>query len=220
MTKKSVYSLVLSDDLVRAVDRLAYQRHTSRSNLINQILAESLSLSTPEMRMREILSEMEQFFDDNTAFQLAMRPTDSQLSLRSSISYKYNPTVQYSVVLYRNTQNAFGELRVVFRTQNATLINMLTSFFKLWVEIENAYISKFYPSKRIAYDIQPGKFMRELTMPENVELTSYDSLGNAAARYVNLFDAMLKLYFENPAVAAKRIQTEYLAYLRSGAAII
>ena len=57
--KRSVYSLVLSDDVVEAVDRLAYQQNTSRSNLINQILAQAVSFVTPEMRMREIFSQVE-----------------------------------------------------------------------------------------------------------------------------------------------------------------
>ena len=40
--KKSVYSLVLSDNVVRAIDDLAYKMGTNRSNLINSILAEKL----------------------------------------------------------------------------------------------------------------------------------------------------------------------------------
>ena len=36
--KKAVYSLVLSEDVVEAVDRMAYAQGTSRSNLINQLL--------------------------------------------------------------------------------------------------------------------------------------------------------------------------------------
>ena len=46
--KKSVYSLVLMDDIVAAIDELAYSLQTSRSNLINQILAEKVALVTPE----------------------------------------------------------------------------------------------------------------------------------------------------------------------------
>ena len=38
--KKSVYSIVLADDVVEAIDEMAYSLGTSRSNLINQILAE------------------------------------------------------------------------------------------------------------------------------------------------------------------------------------
>ena len=56
--KKSVYSLVLMDDVVEAIDRMAYSMNTSRSNLINQILAERVSYVTPEMRMRDIFSRI------------------------------------------------------------------------------------------------------------------------------------------------------------------
>ena len=55
--KKSVYSLVLMDDVVKAIDQMAYENNTSRSNLINQILAEKVMLITPEMRMRDIFDK-------------------------------------------------------------------------------------------------------------------------------------------------------------------
>ena len=55
---KAVYSLVLQSDVVEAVDRLAYMRGTSRSALINQILAESVGYVTPERRMAEILETL------------------------------------------------------------------------------------------------------------------------------------------------------------------
>lgn len=48
---KSVYSLVLMDDIVAAVDRLAYQQGTSRSNMVNRILAEYVQMDTPENRI-------------------------------------------------------------------------------------------------------------------------------------------------------------------------
>ena len=38
--KRAVYSLVLSEDVVEAVDRMAYARGTSRSNLINGLSKE------------------------------------------------------------------------------------------------------------------------------------------------------------------------------------
>ena len=52
---KSVYSLVLTDEIVRAIDSLAYRMNTSRSALIDRILAEKLSMQTPEIRMRNIM---------------------------------------------------------------------------------------------------------------------------------------------------------------------
>lgn len=51
---KSVYSVVLMDDVVDAVDRLAYEAGTNRSNMINRILAEYVQLATPEQRMQDI----------------------------------------------------------------------------------------------------------------------------------------------------------------------
>ena len=37
---KSLFSLILSEDVVAAVDRLAYSRGTIRSIMVNQILSE------------------------------------------------------------------------------------------------------------------------------------------------------------------------------------
>ena len=53
---KSVYSLVLSDEVVRAVDNAAYLKGVSRSHLINEILAEHLACTTPHMRGRDRLA--------------------------------------------------------------------------------------------------------------------------------------------------------------------
>ena len=36
MLQKSLYSLMLMDDVVREIDRLALQQNTNRSNFINQ----------------------------------------------------------------------------------------------------------------------------------------------------------------------------------------
>ena len=91
---------------------------------------------------------MEKQMCGETGFQLAVRPTDSQLSLRSSLSYKYNPTVQYSVVLYRDMESTFGELRVSFRTQNRELLNLLTDLFRIWSNMENTYIAHLFPGER------------------------------------------------------------------------
>ena len=57
---KSVYSLVLSDEIVQEIDRMAYETGASRSAMINQILADYVRYTTPEKRMREIFSAVEQ----------------------------------------------------------------------------------------------------------------------------------------------------------------
>ena len=68
--KKTVYSLVLSEDVIREVDKLAYQSGTNRSNMVNQILAEYVSLITPEKRMSHLLAEVRRHFAEAAGFQL------------------------------------------------------------------------------------------------------------------------------------------------------
>ena len=118
---KSVYSLVLTDDVVAEIDRIAYENGTSRSNTVNQILAEYVSYDTPEKRIREVFSEVENLLTGSSRFQVMMQPSDSMFSLRSALAYKYNPTVRYSVELNRNLQPAIGELRVSVRSQSSAL---------------------------------------------------------------------------------------------------
>ena len=55
----SVYSIVLNDAVVEAIDRLAYQNGTNRSSMINRILAERVSYTTPEQRIKNILGYVE-----------------------------------------------------------------------------------------------------------------------------------------------------------------
>ena len=57
---KRVYSLVLSDEVVGEVDRLARRLGTNRSGLINHILAEYLSCDTAENTVRDIFSAVEE----------------------------------------------------------------------------------------------------------------------------------------------------------------
>ena len=76
---KSVYSLVLDDDIVHEIDKLAYTMNTSRSSLINTILAQRVEMNTPEMRMKEIFSAMQSLMDDR--FLLVDQPSSSMISI-------------------------------------------------------------------------------------------------------------------------------------------
>ena len=113
---ESVYSLVLADDVVEAIDRMAYSMNTSRSNLINQILAERVQLLTPEKRMREIFAKIEQLMDSR--IQTLNQPSDAMMSIKSPLRYKYKPTIRYSIELSRDFHGKVGRLKVSFRTQN------------------------------------------------------------------------------------------------------
>ena len=147
---KSIYSLVLSDDVVDAVDALARTEGMSRSAMINRILAERVAYTTPEMRLRDILQSLARSM--NGEFMLAEPPTGSTLSARTSLKYRYKPTVKYSVEIYSENGKRAGELRVSFRTQNAQLIADLMGFFRCWAALEQKYIAD-----KLSNDIEIGR---------------------------------------------------------------
>ncbi len=217
--KKSVYSLVLSDEVVAAIDKLAYRKATNRSNLINQILAEHLSLTTPEKRIRQIFGNIEALFGADDSAQRLEGSTENTLTLRSALAYKYNPTVRYSVLLYRQPTPAFGELRVGFRTQNRTLIAYMNSFYRMWLETEARYIGAVESS------IEDGKYARRLVLRRNSrdEKFGEEQIADAIAVYIRTFDEAMKSFFETPEIpelAARRIDDLYREYLRDCSEII
>lgn len=213
---KSVYSLVLTDEVIREIDRAAYAMNTSRSNMINQILAEYVSYVTPEKRSREVFGRLEDALAALDHFQVMLQPSDSMISLRSALAYKYNPTVRYSVELYRTGGPAVGELRVSLRSQNSSLILYISQFFKLWRRIEEAYVG------RRESVIEDGRYLRRLYLPEGSPQTN-EELGDILAGYIQLLDAAMKEFFQNlqnPQEAARRVEALYAAYLREGKTVL
>lgn len=207
---KSIYSLVLSDDVVDAVDKLARTAGASRSAMINQILAERVAYVTPEMRLEEILQSLARSLigTDDPVFILTDKPSGGTLSARTSLKYRYKPTVRYSVEIFSQNGSRSGEMRVSFRTQNTQLIEDLTGFFRCWAALEKMYISDAL-NNDIVYTISDGRFTRTLNTSGSSDSLSDDEFGTAVADYMEMFDGTMKEYFlklpdtEQAAKAAK-----------------
>jgi len=158
--------------------------------MINRILAERVAYTTPEMRLRDILQSLARSM--NGEFMLTEQPTGSTLSARTSLKYRYKPTVKYSVEIYSENGKRAGQLRVSFRTQNAQLIADLMGFFRCWAALEQKNIADKL-SNDIIYTIADGRFERTLNMPS--EQITDDELGTAVADYMAMFDGAMKMYF-------------------------
>ena len=117
--KKNLYSLTLSDDVVREVDALAHRMGTNRSALVNQILAEYVSVPTPERRWNDIFEAIEELMTPTRELVPFFAPGSSTMSLKSSLSYQYRPPVQYVVDLRHDDAQTPGPLHLVLRTQAA-----------------------------------------------------------------------------------------------------
>lgn len=207
--EKNIYSLVLSDSVVEAVDELARASGLSRSAMINQILAERVAYTTPEMRLRQVLTAVQRSMNDG--FFYLEQPTAATLSCRTALKYRYKPTVRYSVEIFSRGGVKAGELKVSFRTQNVQLINDLTGFFRCWAALEQKYISTKL-SQDILYTIDSGRFTRTLNMPP--EQLSDEALGQAVADYMAMFDLAMKDYFAclpDVATASVAVERSYTA---------
>ena len=177
--KRSAYSLILMDDVVAAVDRLAAQQGTSRSNLINQILAEHVCCTTPEQQMRQVFTCLTQAM--NSAFRVQEQGSDAMLSILGSVQYKYRPTIRYSVELHRELHSEkVGLLKISCRTQSRTLLEAIQQFFLFWVQLEQEYEPEGACALGL-YQIEPNRLTRVLLRHG---ITSNEVLGTATGKYI------------------------------------
>lgn len=215
--KKTLYSLMLSDEVVAEVDRLAHRLGTNRSNLINQILAEHVDLVTPERRINDIFSAMERLMTPSRELVPFFAPNALTMSLKSSLEYKYRPTVKYEVELYRGDSDSLGELTVVFRTQSAALIRSMTEFFRIWKSIEDAHLRPVMGQNAPDYALYEGKFIRSIAIP--MRDCSSQELANVISEYIKLFDTMMKGYLAGK-LNARDIEACYYSQLRRAEILI
>ena len=176
------------------------------------------------MKIHDTISRLERAISENQVFRLMADTSDNTMSVKSSLVYKYNPSVRYSVELFRvPTGDGIGELRVSLRTQNATLIEYFSEFCGLFSAIE----AKFGITARS--EAGSGKFSRMLcpranSLSESKKITeSKETVGELIAVYLNLFDSALKTFFkytDNKSDCVSKITGLYSDYIKAEPAII
>ncbi len=217
--KKNMYSLMLAEDVIQAIDELASEKNTNRSNLINQILADYVSLTTPEKHVRNIFDIIENFISRQSGDLLYSQPNDMTMSIKSPLQYHYRPTIRYEVEMYRTPRQTIGQLKIIFRTTSSGLLVELTRFFKLWMQLENIYIKQFFSKGAIEYGLENGKFWRTFAVPNDSDYTE-EQIGNAISQYIATFDEMLKDFLAGRYSSTEELEKRYLQYLNSGVQII
>lgn len=217
--KKNMYSLMLAEDVIQAIDELASEKNTNRSNLINQILADYVSLTTPEKHVRNIFDIIENFISRQSGNLLYSQPNDMTMSIKSPLQYHYRPTIRYEVEMYRTPRQTIGQLKIIFRTTSSELLVELTRFFKLWMQLENIYIKQFFSKGAIEYGLENGKFWRTFAVPNDSDYTE-EQIGNAISQYIATFDEMLKDFLAGKYSSTEELEKRYLQYLNSGVQLI
>mgnify|MGYP004668155373 FL=1 len=193
--KKTLYSLMLSEDIMREIDLLAHKMGTNRSNLVNTILAERVKMQTPEQQINDIFSGIEQLLAASRELVPLFTPNTQRVAVRSSLEYKYRPTLRYEVELANgfSPNEPIGMLTANFRTQSQGLLELLGRFFRCLCRIE----SRVLPLN-ISYSLDNGRFTRTLAYPvkrsgiDGSYILSSDEISQAITDYVRLIDSMLK----------------------------
>ncbi|NCB42015.1 MAG: hypothetical protein EOM59_05295 [Clostridia bacterium] len=216
--EKSLYSLMLMDRVVAEIDKIALRESTNRSNLVNQILAEYVSLMTPEKRIDDIFKSIEKLLADTSELIPFVTPNQLTMSMKSSLEYKYRPTIKYSVQLYRVPNSAIGEMIVNFRTQSSVLLSDITTFFRLWKRLEDAYIAENYEPGALRYELYDSKLIRTIAVARNRNYTN-EELGHAISAYIKMFDKLMKIYL-NQRCSPVELENYYLTYLNEGIGLI
>lgn len=187
---RSVYSVVLSDEVVAAVDRLAAGEGVSRSRMIERILAQQTGCETPARRAKDVFGCLERMASDAAGLRLLLGGSGGLIQLRGAVRYRYNPTVRYTLELYQHPTDAVGELRVTLRSQSRPLLEEMDRFFRLWTHLEER---SFADGAFLSYDLAEGRFSRRLRSPKGA---SGEALGAAIAGYIRLMDAVMQSYFD------------------------
>ena len=181
---KSVYSLVLDDDLIKLVDAQANKSAKSRSSVINDLIAMQLRVNTPEMQSRELVVKMNEVLSQSDKFGILVQ--DTSMLLRSALTYKYNPTVKYTLDV-ANDKGIYGILKVTVRSKSTAFLEVFDTFISTWNNTE----AKYNPN--IEKEYESGKYKRILRISGN---DSQIDAASCFSSYITEFDSAMKLYFD------------------------
>lgn len=194
---RSVYSLVLSDEVIAEVDKMAFKNGVSRSQYINDVLAEAVGVDTEKKLIQDIFDQINTVVSDMSNFRV-QKGGQTGFDFLSSLNYKYSPKVTYSVGLYEEN-GLKGELKIALRTTNPLLLEITERFFNDFMQIEKAY------NKHSIYYVNGGKLIRKLNFKGDTDISK--QITDYVSSLDKLFNDYIEFYGEN---SFKNLEKGYL----------
>ena len=206
---KSVYSVLLSDHVIEAVDVLAAQRHTSRSALIDRLLAQALQLSTAQQRREDVFEALQALFLQLDATRMQILPYHTgagMLSLNSQMPMRYRPTARYSIRVWEHPGAC--SVTISFRAKSEALTQALAVFYDIWLELEHAA----HPNEERLCELEEdGRYTRYFP---GTDKCADRMAAQLISSYIHEYDRALRAAVSLPAAQAqKTAQQAYAAYL-------
>jgi len=214
--RKSLYSIMLANDIIDAIDKLANQSEVDPSYVLNQILAEYLSIKIPQMNMKEVFDLIELNMNKSSFFKVNASLNDSMIYVKSPIEHEYRPALKYSVEIFEDNDIKIGKLKLIYRTYDMYALNRFNHFIDIWISLETHYIHKYFPKNSLQYEVDNGRFSRNLMIPKDIKPTTNKILSQGISDYIKELDKLLKLYLSNIDFDAEEIEKKYVEYLSKG----
>lgn len=210
---KTMYSLILTDDVIKRIDRMAYEQGISRSQMIDHLLAKEVGLSTPEQQTRTIVRRTADRMSERLpALQLHLRSDLGSMEVATYVKFKYNPSIKYSFDILDDHGSPIGILKISSRSTSSDLRNHLEAFLQLLSRIDQQYMRLFLiPATSV--DLEALRFQRTLGLPRLFQNTSDpEIIAERLSNYITLIDRTIQYYFDalwSPTLAIE-IENEYL----------
>jgi len=205
---KTLYSLMLSEDVVREIDLLAHRNGTNRSSMINSIIAEYVHMTTPEGRINEIVSAIEDNIRPLGVFVSSRSRSSTGLSIKSPLNYKYRPSLRYELS-FSKEGDTLCRLEISLRTQSPELTEKTNEFYALLRRIETLRLPGGPELNGNSFSLSGARIERNLITHR--EAYSSDELAKAISDYIVLLDRLFKGYLNGSADAGD-IENAYSAY--------
>jgi len=192
-----MYSLMLMEEIVKQIDKIAYERRTNRSQLINEILAEKIGFKTEGTLINDFKNNLLDLMDQNHSWQRTSHNTDQSIQTRTFLPYKYNPSIVYRIDFEIIDNKRMTAIRLFSRSSADLFIKNLNYFFKRINKAEIEYLKEMGVYKYINSSDSRNELYFVRYLP--TDWTNEDNHKKDAEKifnYLNIIDNSLKNYFE------------------------
>jgi hypothetical protein len=209
-------SIQILQEMMLELRGLALKRAVPISDIVHEALGEYLLARTNGVNLFDIIYSIENEMRraEVGQFMTNADPSGLAIFIKSPIRYVYRPELKYEVRIIQNNKVSVGKLGVVLRSQDMDMIELLSGFVCLWIELERIYLLR-NRVEQIMYLTDAGYFGRQIYYPDMVEQGNSQSIGDAISNYIRAFDELLKHYL-NHGAGSKEIEKLYLAKLNDG----
>lgn len=196
---KNVCSLVLSEEIIQKVDREALLKNTSRSQVIHDILCEHYHITTPSLKMFRVMELLSSALSSLETLDLVSSTPGSTLQIKTTVPYKYNPTLKYVIDLSGKDSEQLAVLKIYSRTVSGPFLQSLLMFFNFLTDFEESIHQTIghRPINSSGYAFEDNKFTRSFACKWTEKGLDPEIISRYLTNYIQYVDESMKSYFDS-----------------------